>query len=138
GEWSWTPPSVLAPGSYVVSIVAKDKAGNESSQVDFPVVIPVIDVTPPTIKLSEESDSGALGDFTTNNKTPTLIGSTLPNTIVSIYVDGVKVGEATADTAGRYTFQLSEMKDGHYVVQVGIVNPRDNSELRSTAVDVTI
>ncbi|EGP4484316.1 Ig-like domain repeat protein, partial [Salmonella enterica subsp. enterica serovar Infantis] len=47
GEWSWTPPSVLAPGSYVVSIVAKDKAGNESSQVDFPVVIPVIDVTPP-------------------------------------------------------------------------------------------
>ncbi|EGH7484425.1 Ig-like domain repeat protein [Salmonella enterica subsp. enterica serovar Typhimurium] len=138
GEWSWTPPSVLAPGSYVVSIAAKDKAGNESSQVDFPVVIPVIDVTPPTIKLSEESDSGALGDFTTNNKTPTLIGSTLPNTIVSIYVDGVKVGEATADTAGRYTFQLSEMKDGHYVVQVGIVNPRDNSELRSTAVDVTI
>ncbi len=138
GEWSWTPPSVLAPGSYVVSIVAKDKAGNESSQVDFPVVIPVIDVMPPTIKLSEESDSGALGDFTTNNKTPTLIGSTLPNTIVSIYVDGVKVGEATADTAGRYTFQLSEMKDGHYVVQVGIVNPRDNSELRSTAVDLTI
>ncbi|WP_080241845.1 Ig-like domain-containing protein, partial [Salmonella enterica] len=138
GEWSWTPPSVLAPGSYVVSIVAKDKAGNESSQVDFPVVIPVIDVTPPTIKLSEESDSGALGDFTTNNKTPTLIGGTLPNTIVSIYVDGVKVGEATADTAGRYTFQLPEMKDGHYVVQVGIVNPRDNSELRSTAVDLTI
>ncbi|ENE5494775.1 non-fimbrial adhesin SiiE [Salmonella enterica] len=138
GEWSWTPPSVLAPGSYVVSIVAKDKAGNESSQVDFPVVIPVIDVTPPTIKLSEESDSGALGDFTTNNKTPTLAGNTLPNAIVSIYVDGVKVGEATADTAGRYTFQLSEMKDGHYVVQVGIVNPRDNSELRSTAVDVTI
>ncbi|EIY9588301.1 non-fimbrial adhesin SiiE, partial [Salmonella enterica subsp. enterica] len=106
GEWSWTPPSVLAPGSYVVSIVAKDKAGNESSQVDFPVVIPVIDVTPPTIKLSEESDSGALGDFTTNNKTPTLVGNTLPNAIVSIYVDGVKVGEATADTAGRYTFQL--------------------------------
>ncbi|EJV4060237.1 non-fimbrial adhesin SiiE [Salmonella enterica] len=138
GEWSWTPPSVLAPGSYVVSIVAKDKAGNESSQVDFPVVIPVIDVTPPIIKLSEESDSGALGDFTTNNKTPTLVGNTLPNAIVSIYVDGVKVGEATADTAGRYTFQLSEMKDGHYVVQVGIVNPRDNSELRSTAVDVTI
>ncbi|EAN6848647.1 non-fimbrial adhesin SiiE [Salmonella enterica] len=138
GEWSWTPPSVLAPGSYVVSIVAKDKAGNESSQVDFPVVIPVIDVTPPTIKLSEESDSGALGDFTTNNKTPTLVGNTLPNAIVRIYVDGVKVGEATADTAGRYTFQLSEMKDGHYVVQVGIVNPRDNSELRSTAVDVTI
>ncbi|EBL4194193.1 Ig-like domain repeat protein [Salmonella enterica subsp. enterica serovar Infantis] len=138
GEWSWTPPSVLAPGSYVVSIVAKDKAGNESSQVDFPVVISVIDVTPPTIKLSEESDSGALGDFTTNNKTPTLVGNTLPNAIVSIYVDGVKVGEATADTAGRYTFQLSEMKDGHYVVQVGIVNPRDNSELRSTAVDVTI
>ncbi|EDD7981992.1 Ig-like domain repeat protein [Salmonella enterica subsp. enterica serovar Kottbus] len=138
GEWSWTPPSVLAPGSYVVSIVAKDKAGNESSQVDFPVVIPVIDVTPPTIKLSEESDSGALGDFTTNNKTPTLVGNTLPNAIVSIYVDGVKVGEATADTAGRYPFQLSEMKDGHYVVQVGIVNPRDNSELRSTAVDVTI
>ncbi|EDD5493311.1 Ig-like domain repeat protein [Salmonella enterica subsp. enterica serovar Infantis] len=138
GEWSWTPPSVLAPGSYVVSIVAKDKAGNESSQVDFPVVIPVIDVTPPTIKLSEESDSGALGDFTTNNKTPTMVGNTLPNAIVSIYVDGVKVGEATADTAGRYTFQLSEMKDGHYVVQVGIVNPRDNSELRSTAVDVTI
>ncbi|EOG1873841.1 non-fimbrial adhesin SiiE [Salmonella enterica subsp. enterica serovar Newport] len=138
GEWSWTPPSVLAPGSYVVSIVAKDKAGNESPQVDFPVVIPVIDVTPPTIKLSEESDSGALGDFTTNNKTPTLVGNTLPNAIVSIYVDGVKVGEATADTAGRYTFQLSEMKDGHYVVQVGIVNPRDNSELRSTAVDVTI
>ncbi|WP_348251594.1 Ig-like domain-containing protein, partial [Salmonella enterica] len=73
----------------------------ESWLVDFPVVIPVIDDTPPTINLSEESDSGALGDLTTNNKRPSLIGSTLPNTIVSIYVDGVKVGEATADTAGR-------------------------------------
>ncbi|MGC7987485.1 Ig-like domain-containing protein [Salmonella enterica] len=138
GDWSWTPPSVLAPGSYVVSIVAKDKAGNESSQVDFAVVIPVIDVTPPTIKLSDESDTGPLGDFTTSNKTPTLIGNTLPNTIVSIYVDGLKVGEATADTAGRYTFQLPEMNDGQYVVQVGIINPRDHNELRSTAVDVTI
>ncbi|WP_348253593.1 hypothetical protein, partial [Salmonella enterica] len=37
-----------------------------------------------------------------------------------------------------YTCQLSEMKDGQYVVEVGIVNPRDNRELRSTAVDVTI
>ncbi|ECG8591719.1 Ig domain protein [Salmonella enterica subsp. salamae] len=138
GEWSWTPPSVLTPGSYVVSIVARDKAGNESSQVDFAVVIPVIDVTPPTIKLSEESDSGALGDFTTNDKTPTLIGTTLPNTIVSIYVGGLKVGEATSDAAGRYTFQLQELNDGQYVVQVGIINPRDKTEIRSTAVDVTI
>ncbi len=93
-------------------MVAKEKAGNESAEVDFPVVITIIEVTPPAIKRSEESDSGALGDFTTNNKTPTLIGSTLPNTIVSIYVYGVKVGEATADREGRYTFPLSEMKVG--------------------------
>ncbi len=46
----------------------QNKAGNESSQVDFSCNIPVIDVTPPAIKLSGESDSGALGDFTTNNK----------------------------------------------------------------------
>ncbi|ENV3333932.1 Ig-like domain-containing protein, partial [Salmonella enterica] len=138
GEWSWTPPSILTPGSYVVSIVAKDKAGNESSQVDFPVVIPVIDVTPPTIKLSDDSDSGALGDFITNDKTPTLIGSTLPNTIVSIYIDGKKVGEATSDTAGRYTFQMQEQPDGAYVVEVGILNPRVNEEIRSAAVSLVI
>ncbi|WP_348257621.1 Ig-like domain-containing protein, partial [Salmonella enterica] len=66
GDWRWTPPSVVAPGAYVASIVAKDTAGNESSQGDFPVVIRVLDVTPPTIKLSEESVSGAVGDFTTN------------------------------------------------------------------------
>ncbi|EHA1971558.1 Ig-like domain repeat protein [Salmonella enterica subsp. diarizonae] len=138
GEWSWTPPSILTPGSYVISIVAKDKAGNESSQVDFPVVIPVIDVTPPTIKLSDDSDSGALGDFITNDKTPTLIGSTLPNTIVSIYIDGKKVGEATSDTAGRYAFQMQEQPDGTYVVEVGILNPRVNEEIRSAAVSLVI
>ncbi len=47
------------------------------------------------------------------------------------------MGGWAAGTAGDI-LDLSEMKDGHYVVEVGIVNPRDNSELRSTAVDVTI
>ncbi len=49
----------------------------------FTVVIPVIDVTPPTIKLSEESDSGALGDFTRAIKRrPHSLGTRLPKWVV--------------------------------------------------------
>ncbi len=51
--------SISGAGSYVVSIVAEDKTGNESSQVDFPVVIPVIDVTPPTTAKAQRGGNGS-------------------------------------------------------------------------------
>lgn len=100
GEWSWMLLLVLVSGFYVVSIVVKDKVGNELLQVDFFVVIFVIDVMFLIIKFSEESDSGVLGDFMMNNKMLILIGSMLFNMIVSIYVDGVKVGEVIVDIVG--------------------------------------
>ncbi len=79
----------------------------QSSQVDPPVVIPVIDVTPPTIKLQlRRATVVPLGTLPRIIKRRPRLGTRYLMR-QSIYVDA-KVGEATADTAGRYTFQLSK------------------------------
>ena len=109
GLWSFTPPSPLVDGTYVLTATATDAAGNPSGQSnawtiivdgtapDAPVITQVIDDVP--------GRTGSLDiNETTNDSTPTLIGTATANATVTIRVDGVDIGTTVADGLGAWSF----------------------------------
>ncbi|MCK7146789.1 Ig-like domain-containing protein [Enterobacter bugandensis] len=109
GLWSFTPPSPLADGTYVLTATATDAAGNPSGQSNAwtiivdgtapaaPVITQVVDDVP------ERTGSLDLNE-TTNDSTPTLSGTAAANATVTIRVDGVDIGTAVADGLGAWSF----------------------------------
>ncbi|MEB5754525.1 Ig-like domain-containing protein [Citrobacter cronae] len=138
GTWSWTPPSAINSGDHIISVVATDKAGNVSDATNFAFIIPLIDVDPPTLQLQTASDSGSIGDFVTNDTTPSITGTSLPGSTVTIYVNGEVVGTAATDSTGRYNFNLPEMAEGTYSIEVSIINPNNGEEVKSDPASLVI
>lgn len=109
GLWSFTPPSPLADGTYVLTATATDAAGNPSGQSNAwtiivdgtapaaPVITQVVDDVP------ERTGSLDLNE-TTNDSTPTLSGTAAANATVTIRVDGVDIGTTVADGLGAWSF----------------------------------
>lgn len=108
GLWSFTPPSPLADGTYVLTATATDAAGNPSGQSNAwtiivdgtapaaPVITQVVDDVP------ERTGSLDLNE-TTNDSTPTLSGTAEANATVTIRVDGVDIGTTVADGLGAWS-----------------------------------
>ncbi|MEL6583656.1 MAG: Ig-like domain-containing protein [Pseudomonadota bacterium] len=72
-----------------------------------------------TLALSEASDSGVAGDSTTNITKPIIDGTAEPGALVRVFVDGVEVGDTTADPSGVWSFTLggeSGLSDGLYAI----------------------
>lgn len=109
GLWSFTPPSPLADGTYVLTATATDAVGNPSGQSNAwtiivdgtapaaPVITQVVDDVP------ERTGSLDLNE-TTNDSTPTLSGTAAANATVTIRVDGVDIGTTVADGLGAWSF----------------------------------
>ncbi|HHU0624336.1 TPA: BapA/Bap/LapF family large adhesin [Enterobacter bugandensis] len=107
--WSFTPPSPLADGTYVLTATATDAAGNPSGQSNAwtiivdgtapaaPVITQVVDDVP------ERTGSLDLNE-TTNDSTPTLSGTAAANATITIRVDGVDIGTTVADGLGAWSF----------------------------------
>ncbi|MEY7686087.1 Ig-like domain-containing protein [Citrobacter cronae] len=138
GTWSWTPPSAINSGDHIISVVATDKAGNVSDATNFAFIIPLIDVDPPTLQLQTASDSGSIGDFVTNDTTTSITGTSLPGSTVTIYVNGEVVGTAATDSTGRYNFNLPEMAEGTYSIEVSVINPNNGEEVKSDPASLVI
>jgi PAP2 superfamily/Bacterial Ig-like domain len=96
----------LADGQHIIKITAADIFGNKTtSSFDF-----TLDTTAPTkatIALDVASDSGAIGDYRTNNDIVTLTGKTEANTQLKISqkdsATGFQsIGSVTSDANGNY------------------------------------
>jgi hypothetical protein len=92
GVWSIAAPAMLADGPHTLSATATDAAGNTNQPTftSFTIVRLFVDLTAPAL---------------TNDDTPALSGTTQPGATVTILIDGVMVGTATADMNGAWTFE---------------------------------
>lgn len=138
GSWKWTPPSALLSGEHLVTVQATDRAGNVSRETSFGIIIPIVDIDPPSLMLTSATDSGSLGDFITQSTAPTLTGVTLPGTAVTIYINGQIVGTTQTDSTGRYSYSLAAKAEGTYAVHVSIIDPNTNLPVNSTVAKLVV
>ncbi len=67
----------------------------------------------PTIA-SFSNDSGVAGDHITNDNTLTLTGKASPSGTITVYDGKTKLGTATADSSGTWSFSTAKMGDGSH------------------------
>src|SRR5690606_13721166 len=111
GDWTITSDA-LGAGTYSFTARSVDTAGNESADSDGLSV--TIDTTAPaapsTPDMDAESDTGnSDSDNNTENTTPTFSGTGAEaNATVYLYVNGVEVGQSTADGSGNWSVTVSD------------------------------
>ncbi len=128
GTYSVQLTNPLSLGTYAITAVAEDVAGNFSTpSAAFSLTIQAATVvvpTPSTPSLLPADDSGVLGDGITNDNKPALIGTAAVGTTVQILNSaGTVLASAATSASGTYSVQLtSTLADGTYGLQARAVN----------------
>lgn len=144
GKWSLTPTAPLGEQTYTLHITATDPAGNVSVPSDNFVI--TVDTTPPAIPPAFSvqdnvgDDQGALqsGDRTDDN-TPTLNGTAVGGSIVTILVDGKAIGTTTANPQGGWSFTPSPaLTDGTHTLTVTATDPAGNTSQPTPPFTLTV
>ncbi|WP_245331925.1 Ig-like domain-containing protein, partial [Bradyrhizobium sp. NAS80.1] len=138
GDWSVTT-SALSSGSHVLKATATDAAGNVSAKshpLDPVIPAPAPPAAPIIAKFS--NDTGIAGDHITSDKTLTLTGTTLADSLIKVF-DGTKqVGIGKADGSGHWTLTTSTLNDGTHNLTATDTDSSGHTSAASSALSVTI
>src|SRR5439155_5722004 len=89
--------------------------------------------------LIDASDSGASQtDNITNVATPTFTGTAEPDSTVTIYSDGIAVGNAAADSDGNWSVSISPLSDGTHSITARATDEAGNTGPASASLTVVI
>lgn len=99
GAWAHMVSMPLGDGPHRALATASDAALNSATdQVDF-----IVDSTPPMVSIETPQDGEVL-----TTSTPTITGKSEPGLIVTVFINDVEVGQATADANGDWSLSISE------------------------------
>ena len=128
GKWTSDAGGPFADGVHTLEAVASDEAGNTArDSADFIVDTRAPDLSIDSPTQGEEVDTG----------TPTVRGTAEPNATVEVFVDGVRVGQATADDAGAWSFELTdELSNGGHTI--GARSEDGAGNFANDEVDITV
>lgn len=130
GAWTFTPTTLLADGAHSFTAVAVDSAGNAS--VASGAYAMTLDRVPPTATIAVTSlsvDTGTVGDWSTQDNSPTIAG-TLSAALgtgeqVQVQIDGSAwVNAASAGTSWFYG--PGTLSTGSHTVAARIVDAAGN------------
>ncbi|PRP72412.1 hypothetical protein BUE93_01730 [Chromobacterium amazonense] len=98
--------------------------------------------TPTVAGLTAGTDTGSSSsDGITDDNTPTVTGTAVAGSTVTVYVDGVSVGTTTADGSGAWSYNfVSSLADGGHVITAMASSGGVNSGVssgRSITIDTT-
>ena len=127
GAWSFELPIELEDGQYLFTSTVVDVAGNRNVSEEYRVTV---DRTPPEIislELSEENDTGALGDWSTESQIVSLNGECSPGSSIQILISGISGAiHATVDSSGRFSATLPELEFGDYILTIVAMDAAGN------------
>ena len=83
-------------------------------------------------------DSGTAGDHLTNDDTPTLTGTAVANSTVTIYDGTTPLGTTTSSGTGAWTFTAASLDDGVHSFTATVADGSGNTSNSSAALPVTI
>jgi len=133
GNWTYRPDSALIDEIYTFVAVAKDAAGNESSQSSY-YVFTLDTVAPATPVIST-----VLDQTNTSIQTPTIEGSAEPNSEVELFNHGQSIATVSVDGSGNWSFTpASNWSDGTYIITATATDRASNRSVTSSGISFTI
>ncbi|MCD1124875.1 Ig-like domain-containing protein [Jinshanibacter sp. LJY008] len=144
GKWTLRPASPLVKGTNEFTAVEVDPVGNSTDpSASYTVNIDFSKPQPPVIETVEDNVGTITaplqkGDVTDDN-TPTLKGTAVPNGIVTIYNNDVKIGTARVDKDGNWSFTPeSALADGKYNITADATNTVGQTSEKTGIFDFTV
>ncbi|MBL3598603.1 MAG: HYR domain-containing protein [gamma proteobacterium endosymbiont of Lamellibrachia anaximandri] len=136
GNWNHTS-TALADGDHIFTAIATDGGG--ASSAESAGVTLTIDTTPPNAPSIVTPADGAF----INDSTPTLTGTAVASTTVTLLDGGVTLGSSTADGSGNWSFTYAPglsppLSEGSHSFTATARDAAENIGPASTAVGVTI
>lgn len=145
GGWSFTPVTPLTDGPHSLTVHATDAAGNTTISSPFVLTVDTVaPVTPdvPAITVNPDGTETTLNPGeTTRDTTPTLSGTGTAGDTVTIYNNGVKIGDAVVDNTGSWSWTPSTpLPGGTYDITLTVTNVdgTGNESAPSQPVTITI
>ncbi|MEX3021782.1 BapA/Bap/LapF family large adhesin [Kluyvera sp. STS39-E] len=144
GNWGLELSTPLSDGSHSLTVVAVDAAGNVSQPT--PELVFSVDTATPlgAINIVVTDDVGPVqgkltSGSTTDDTTPTFSGRAEPNGTVSVYDGTTLLGQATADSTGRWSFTPSApLPSGLHHFTTTVTDAAGNASPASPTFDLTI
>ena len=144
GKWTFEPSVPLLDGKHDFTVVNVDSAGNESAPSDvFTITTDTAPPEKPQITAVTDNEGAKQGQLIageiTDDLTPEISGTAEPNSTVIIWDNGVKIGQASVDANGNWTFvPPAALQLGSHAIQVSSVDSVGNEGELSEAFDFSI
>ncbi len=140
GTYDITPETPLADGSYNITAVSTDLAGNvgdasSATPITIDTAAPAQPSQPDLAAISDTGDSDT--DNVTADNTLTLGGSAEAGSSVTLFIDGAELATVDA-TDGTWEFTTDELADGTYAFTTTATDTAGNTGPASAALNVTI
>jgi len=131
GAWTLTP-AALADGTHNITAKATDAAGNTSAaSTVHAVTVSTLDTTPPAIPTL------AITTGTASNR-PLFSGTTEAGAKVDVYDSTTKLGTATANTSGAWSYTPDVLANGSHSISAKASDAAGNTSAASAGKTVTI
>ncbi|WP_186756552.1 MBG domain-containing protein [Echinicola salinicaeni] len=142
GHWTFTPASAIADGTYDITAIVTDLAGNTGiASSALSVTIDTMSPDSP-IKGGITDDTGVSNtDNITSDNTLIFGGTSEPGSMVSLSIGGIgNIGTTTADGAGNWTFGYTGtvLLDGTYELTAYATDLAGNIGAVSGVLDIVI
>ncbi|NBR07863.1 MAG: hypothetical protein EBT92_19160, partial [Planctomycetes bacterium] len=139
GNWSYTPTTPLADGTYALSATATDVYGNISLvSATTNLVIDTTAPTKPIITGIGPDNGSSTTDKITSANVLTLTGTAEANSLVTVYDNGVKIGTATTNSSGQWTFTTPTLADGSNSFSANATDVTGNTSVNSDSYTMVI
>ncbi|QCA17382.1 BapA prefix-like domain-containing protein [Citrobacter freundii] len=142
GSWSFQVTQPLSEGPHALSAIATDKAGNASSAGNFTLTI---DTTPPAAPVITSAE-GLIGSETkllanggsTKSDNPKLSGTGEPGATITVFDNDVRLGTATVQPNGTWTFTPTLLTDGPHKFTATATDVAGNTGIPSASFTLTV
>ncbi|MGN7161776.1 Ig-like domain-containing protein, partial [Sphingomonas sp. SAFR-052] len=137
GTWHYTADT-LVEGKHRIGVRATDIAGNASATRTATFTIDTAIEAPTLTGLSARSDTGVKGDDISRVAKTGLTGTAEAGATVTVFVDGVAMGTAKANSLGQWSFANPVLSDGLHDAYVTAVDAAGNASLPSGTYSFTV
>ncbi|WP_313759202.1 Ig-like domain-containing protein [Atlantibacter hermannii] len=144
GAWQFTPATPLNDGSYEISVIVTDSAGNNSAA--SPAIAITVDTTAPEgvkdVAFTDDvgSITGSLGNNgVTDDSKPVISGTADANSTIAVFDNGVEIGTATSDSDGKWSFiPETALNDGEHTFTFVVTDPLGRISEESAATTLIV
>ncbi|MDR2309719.1 MAG: Ig-like domain-containing protein [Brucellaceae bacterium] len=142
-SWNWTPSQNISEGDHVYTVKQIDRAGQESPLSEpWKIIVDLLAPPAPTIlQVWDDVDlyTGAIGQGKlTNDDTPTVSGTGVAGTKITVYANGNAVGTVIVGADNKWSLTTNKLGQGTVLLTAKAEDQAGNQSATSNSWSISV